>query len=204
MTCHVLTLKMKEFSYQSCITQRSIIHQQRYHGYRKQEQPNDSVPRDFRLSKLYRGVQLYAHGRKGLTTIPLRKSKGCLMSSNLSLIRLECHMKGSTECPGQVSTIFLAPRVRLLLHLPGVISLASFMDRPVTISYLAYQPICGMWSICVVTQTHISQYTVLNAPRATSFETPHSQQPTPRMIKISKLSSRLSHQGYHPLARSVR
>ena len=59
-------------------------------------------------------------------------------------------MKGLTECSGQVSTIFLVPRVSLLYyngflgcyvhHLPGAIPLASSMDRPVTISYLACHP----------------------------------------------------------------
>jgi hypothetical protein len=38
-----------------------------------------------------------------------------------------------------------------------------------------------MWSVRVVTRTHISQYTVVNAPRAMLFEIPHSQRPTPRM-----------------------
>ena len=91
------------------ITKVLIVHYSCYHRYRKKEQPYSSVPRDSRLSRLYRGVQLYPHGRTGLTTIPLRESKGCLTSSNLSLIRPECHMKGSTECLGQVSTILLVP-----------------------------------------------------------------------------------------------
>ena len=71
-----------------------IVHCSCYHGYRKKEQPIISIPRDSRLLRLYRGVQLYPHGRTGLTTIPLRESKGCLTPSNLSLIQPECHMKG--------------------------------------------------------------------------------------------------------------
>ena len=123
------------------------VHCSCYHGYRKKEQLNSSILRDSRLSRLCRGVQLYPHGRTGLTTIPLHESKGCLMPSNLSLIRPECQMKGSTRWPGQVSTIFLVPRVRLLYcigsqvcyvhHLPSAIPLASLTDRHVIISYLA-------------------------------------------------------------------
>ena len=52
------------------ITKVVIVHYSCYHGYRKKEQPNDSVLRDFRLSRLYRGVQLYPHGRTRLTNIP--------------------------------------------------------------------------------------------------------------------------------------
>jgi hypothetical protein len=84
-----------------------------------------SVLRDFRLSTLCRGVQLYPHGRTGLTTIPCAQDKGCLMPSNLSLIRPECHMKGLTG-----AQLMLPPSNRH--HL-----LANYMDRPVAISYLA-------------------------------------------------------------------
>ena len=106
-----------------------IVHWSCYHGYRKKEQPNSSVPRDSRLSRLCRGVQLYPHGRTGLTTIPLRESKGCLTSSNLSLIRPECPTKGSTGFPINVLDI---PDRR---H-----SLANFTDKLVAISYLACWP----------------------------------------------------------------
>ena len=64
-----------------------IVDHSCYHGYRKKEQPNNSVPKDYRLLRLYRGVQLYPHGRTRLTTIPCAQGKGCLTSSNLSLIR---------------------------------------------------------------------------------------------------------------------
>jgi hypothetical protein len=82
-----------------------IVHSSCYHGYRKKEQSNSSVSRDSRLLRLCRGVQLYSHGRTGLTTIPLRESKGCLMPFNISLIRPECHMKGSSGCPVNVPDI---------------------------------------------------------------------------------------------------
>ena len=52
------------------ITKVLIVHHSFYHAYRKKEQLNSFVSKDFRLSRLYRGVQLYPHGRMGLTTIP--------------------------------------------------------------------------------------------------------------------------------------
>ena len=41
-----------------------IVHHSFYHGYRKKEQPNSSVVKDSRLSRLCRGVQLYPHGKQ--------------------------------------------------------------------------------------------------------------------------------------------
>ena len=38
-----------------------IVHHSFYHGYRKKEQPNSSILKDSRLSRLCRGVQLYPH-----------------------------------------------------------------------------------------------------------------------------------------------
>ena len=111
------------------ITKVLIVHHSYYHGYRKKEQPNNSVPKDSRLSSLCRGVQLYPHGRMRLTTIPLRESKGCLTSSNLSLIRSECPTKGSTGFPINVPDI--ADRRQ---------PLASFTDKQVATSYLACRP----------------------------------------------------------------
>jgi hypothetical protein len=40
------------------ITKVLIVHHLVYHGYIKKEQPNSSIPKNFRLSRLYRGVQL--------------------------------------------------------------------------------------------------------------------------------------------------
>jgi hypothetical protein len=106
-----------------------IVHYSCYHGYRKKEQPNSSVPRDSRLSRLCRGVQLYPHGRTGLTTIPHARRKGCLTSSNLFLVRFECLLKGSSGFPVNVLDI---PDRR---H-----PLASFTDKQVATSYLACRP----------------------------------------------------------------
>jgi hypothetical protein len=47
-------------------------------------------------------------------------------------------------------------------------------------------PIRDMWSVRVVTQIYVCQYTILTAPWVTSSEVPHSRWPTPCMSKISK------------------
>ena len=54
----MLNIEVKVFI---IITDVLMVHCSCYHGYRKKEQPNSSVPKDFRLSRLYRGVQLYPH-----------------------------------------------------------------------------------------------------------------------------------------------
>jgi hypothetical protein len=59
---------------------------------------------------------------------PLRESKGCLTSSNISLIWPKCHMKGSTGFA--VNVLDIPNR-----HHP----LASFTDKQVATSYLAYR-----------------------------------------------------------------
>ena len=55
----MLNIRIKAFI---IITKVLIVHHSFYHGYRKKEQQNSSVMRDSRLSRLYRGVQLYSHG----------------------------------------------------------------------------------------------------------------------------------------------
>ena len=62
----MLNVRIKAFI---VITKVLIVHHSFYHGYRKKKQPNSSVPKDFRLSRLCRGVQLYPHGNMGLTSI---------------------------------------------------------------------------------------------------------------------------------------
>jgi hypothetical protein len=145
-----------------------------YHGYRKKEQPNSSVLRDSRLSWLCRGIQLYPNGRTGLTTIPRARGKGCLTSPNISLVRPECLLKGSSGFPVNVLDIPDQPRI----------------NRSQLVTWLV-DPIGDIWSVRVVTRTYVSQYMVLTAPWATSPEIPYSRRPTPRLSKISKLSSRL-------------
>ena len=54
----MLNIRIKAFV---IITKVLIVHNPFYHGYRKKEQPNSSVLKDSRLSRLYRGVQLYPH-----------------------------------------------------------------------------------------------------------------------------------------------
>ena len=120
------------------------------------------VPRDFRLSTLCKGVQLYPHGRIGLTTIPCAQDKGCLTSSNLSLIWPECHMKGLTG-----SWLMLPPSNRH--HL-----VASFMDKPVAISYSACQP-HPQHVICIGGGLMYPNIQSLTAPCAMPLEIPHSQ-----------------------------
>jgi hypothetical protein len=56
------TLEVKVFI---IITEVLMIHHSYYHGYRKKEQSNSSIPKDFRLPKLYRGVQLHPHVENG-------------------------------------------------------------------------------------------------------------------------------------------
>ena len=80
-------------------------------------------PEGFQAFKLCRGVQLYPHEDWDEPPYPC-PGKGCLTFSNLSLIRSECHMKGST---GSRSMSWRNP-------------LASFMDKLVEISYLACRP----------------------------------------------------------------
>jgi hypothetical protein len=102
------------------ITKVLIVHHSYYHGYRKKEQPNSSVLRDSRLSRLCKGVQLYPHRNQDKPPYPC-SGKGCLTLSNLSLIQPECHMKGLTGFPVNV------PDIPDRCH-----PLASFMDKQVT------------------------------------------------------------------------
>ena len=46
------------------IAKMLIVHHSFYHGYKMKEQPNSSVPKDSSLSRLYKGVQLYPHGKQ--------------------------------------------------------------------------------------------------------------------------------------------
>ena len=61
MTCYAQHRSKDIYQYSKVL----INHLPCYHGYRKKEQPNSSVSRDSRLSRLYRGVQLYPHGEIG-------------------------------------------------------------------------------------------------------------------------------------------
>jgi len=90
----MLNIRVKVFI---IIKEVLVFHLPFYHGYRKREQPNSSDLRDFRLSKLYRGVQLY-HTESGMNLHTGAMGKGCLTFPNLSLIWPECHMKGLTGC----------------------------------------------------------------------------------------------------------
>ena len=56
----MLNVRIKAFI---VITKVLIVHHSFYHGYRKKEQPNSSILKDSKLSRLYRGVQLYPHGK---------------------------------------------------------------------------------------------------------------------------------------------
>ena len=62
----MLNVRIKAFI---IITKVLIVHNPFYHGYRKKKQPNSSIPKDSRLSRLCRGVQLYPHGEMGWTSI---------------------------------------------------------------------------------------------------------------------------------------
>jgi hypothetical protein len=117
----------------------------------------------------------------------VHESKSCLTPSNRSLIWPKCPMKGSSSCSGQVATMFPVRQVRLVLHLPGSNPLASFMDKSVTISYLACQP--HPWH--VVCTGGYSRIPIHGSYSSTSYDVwdPISQRPTPRMSNISKLSS---------------
>jgi hypothetical protein len=144
----MLSFRIKAFT---IITKVLIVHHSYYHWYRKKEQPNSSVPRDSKLSRLYRGVQLYPHGRTRLTTIPLRESKGCLTSSNLSLTWSKCPTKRSDWVPNQ------CPGYSRLMPSPLPI---SQINRSQLVTWLV-NPICYMWSVRVVTRTYVSQYYVV-------------------------------------------
>jgi hypothetical protein len=106
-----------------------IVHYSCYHGYRKKEQLNSSVSRDSRLSRLYRGVQLYPHGRTRQTSISCAREIRVASCLQPFPNPTQCHMKGSSGCPVNVPDI---PDQR---H-----PLASFTDKQVTTSYLAYRP----------------------------------------------------------------
>ena len=111
------------------ITKVLIVHHSYYHGYRKKEQPNSSVPKDSRLSRLCRGAQLYPHGETGLTSISRAPKIRFPHVSNLSLIQPECQTKGSTGFP--VNVLDIPDRGH---------PLASFTNTQVATSYLACRP----------------------------------------------------------------
>jgi hypothetical protein len=144
---------------------------------------NSSVLRDSRLSRFYRGVQLYPHGETGRTSIshaPEIRIASCLQPfPNPARVSHERFERVPDQCPGHSR---LTPPT-----LP-----VSRINRSQLVTWLV-DPIRDMWSVQVVTRTYVSQYTVLTASRATSTEILHSRRPTPRMSKISKLSSRLSY-----------
>ena len=149
MTCYAQHQSCSIYHYDKVF----IIHHSCYHGYRKKEQPNSSVPKDSRLSRLCRGVQLYPHGRTRLTSIPHAQGKGCLTPSNLSLIQPECHMKGRAGARS-MSRTFPTDAT------PWPV---SSINRSQLVTRLV-DPIHDMWSVWVVTQTYVSQYTILTAP----------------------------------------
>ena len=125
MTCYALHRSKGIHHYYKVL----IVYCSCYHGYRKKEQSNSSVSKGFRLWRLYRGVQLYPHGRTRLTSIPHAWDKGCLTSPNLSLIWPKCLMKGLGGCS-----------INVLDILDRRNPLASFTDKLVATSYLACQP----------------------------------------------------------------
>jgi hypothetical protein len=147
-------------------TEMLIVHHSYYHGYRKKEQPHSSIPRDSRISRLCRGVQLYPHGRSRLTTIPLHESKGC-HAFQLSLIWPECPTKGLTKV--RLGSRSMSPT----FPIDATPLLVSRINRSQLVTWLV-DPIHDMWSVRVVTRTYVSQYTVLTTPRAMSSEIPHS------------------------------
>jgi hypothetical protein len=160
-----------------------IVHCSCYHGYRKKEQPSSSIPKNSRLSRLCRGVQLYPHGEMGWTSI-----------SRAPKIRVASHLQPFPN-PARVSHERFervpGPCPRHSWPMPPPLPV-SRINRSQLVTWLV-EPIHDMWSVRVVTRTYVSQYTVLTAPQATSSKIPHSRRPIPRMSKISKLSSRLSY-----------
>ena len=179
MTCYALHRSKGIHHYNKVL----IVHCSCYHGYRKKEQPNSSVPRDSRLSRLCRGVQLYPHGETGWTSIsraPKIRVASCLKPfPNPAWVSDERFERLPSQCP------------RHSRPMPTPLPV-SWINRSHLVNWLI-DPIHDMWSVWVVARIYVSQYMVLIAPRATLSEIPHSWWPIPRMSKISMLSSRLSY-----------
>ena len=168
-----------------------IVHYSCYHGYRKKEQSNSFVLKDSRLSRLYIAVQLYPYGEMGQTSISrapeIRVASRLQPFPNPARISDKRFERLPSQCPH-----FWLPGQCPGHSWPTPTPLPdSQINRLWLVTWLV-DPIHDMWSVRVVTRTYVSQYTVLTTPRAMSSEIPHSWRPTPRMSKISKLSSRLS------------
>ena len=146
-----------------------IVHCSCYLGYRKKEQPNSSISKDFMLSRLYRGVQLYPHGEMGRTSIShapeIRVASYLQPFPNLAQVSDERFKR----LPGQCPEHFRPTPTPLPIWRINMSQLVTWL----------VDPISNMWSVWVVTWTYISQYMVLIAPRAMSSEIPHSRWPTP-------------------------
>jgi hypothetical protein len=132
-----------------------------YHGYRKRDNLKDSVPRDSRRlnsAEVYNcihtdnGTNLHT---PGLVVRVTSRSPTFPNLARMSDDRFE-------RLPGHVQ--------RHSRPMPN--PLASITDKPVMISSWLIAPIHDMWSVRVAIRSHVSQYTVLNAPRATSSEIP--------------------------------
>ena len=124
-----------------------IVHYSCYHGYRKKEQPNSSIPRDSNPSRLCRGVQLYPHGEMGWTSISHVleiKVASCLQPfPNLARVSDERFDWLLDQC------------LRHSWPTPTP-SPVSRINRSWFVTWLV-APICDMWSIRMVTQTYASQ-----------------------------------------------
>jgi hypothetical protein len=140
-----------------------------------EERTTGHVPKDFRLSKdsMQRAQLTIPTRRIGRTTIPVL-CKGCLTFSNHFLIRPECAMECSNGFLSHASTIVPVLCVRLppsSRHQPPMpVQWTNWLQ---SVTRLA-TPICGMWSIRVVTQTHYPNERSLTSPQAMSLEILHS------------------------------
>jgi hypothetical protein len=126
MTCYAQHRSKGIYYYNKVL----IVHYSCYHGYRKKEQPNSSISRDSRLSRLRRGVQLYPHGETGRTSISraleIRVASRLQPFPNPAWVSDERFERVPGQCPGHSR--------------PTPPSLASFTDKHVATSYLTYRP----------------------------------------------------------------
>jgi hypothetical protein len=134
-------------------------------------------------NKLHRGVHLYPHAKWDEPPYLQSGSKGCLMFPNLSLIWPRVSTKGLIS-----SRIMLPPSTRRHPY-------ASFKNRLIAISYLAYQP--HLWYVVCMGgySDSLSQRTVFNS--SVSYITLRSNTHSDLTPHMSK-GYQIDHQIYIP------
>jgi hypothetical protein len=106
-----------------------IVHSSCYHGYRKKEQLNSSIPMDSMLSRLYRGVQLYPYRETRRTSL-----------SRASEIRVASHLQHFPNLARMSYERFKRVPGQCPRHSRPMPPPSSFTDKQVATSNLAYRP----------------------------------------------------------------